>query len=171
MLRLICLLSLLLAPPAAGPGSPPAPPAGPGDPVIEEVEIAGEVFRLELVADPAGRGRGLGGREELDEDGGMLFVFPRSRPRSFWMDACLIDIDIAFLDHRGRIVAVHEMKAEPARRRGESRAAYERRLRRYPSRRPAQFAIELAAGSLRRLDLEVGDEIELDRERLRKLAR
>jgi uncharacterized membrane protein (UPF0127 family) len=109
-------------------------------------------------------------RPELPPDRGMLFVFPEQRPRTFWMADTLIDLDIIFLDGDGRVVAMQEMRAEPPRRNDESAAAYHARLPRYSSRVPAVFAIELAAGSLGLLGLEVGDPVDLDIERLRALA-
>ena len=137
---------------------------------VETVRIEGEVFFLEIAADNARRTRGLGGRELIEEDGGMLFVFPRPRVLGFVMRDCLVPIDIAFLDQFGTVVATHEMPIEP-REPGESDGAYERRLTTYSSNAAAQFAIELRAGKLRELGIERGDTIELDTTRLQRIAR
>ncbi len=110
-------------------------------------------------------------RAQIDEHGGMLFIYRDVRWRTFWMKNCLVDIDLVYLDGRGRIVRRHKMKKEPPRGADETEAAYERRLKRYTSRRPAQFAIELNAGSIDRLKLKRGQTIELDLPRLRKMAR
>jgi uncharacterized membrane protein (UPF0127 family) len=109
-------------------------------------------------------------RTEVPADGGMLFVFPESEVRSFWMGNCLVDIDVIFLDPRGRVTAVHRMKAQPPRRADESEADYDRRMPRYWSAYPAQFAIELKAGTLDRLGVKVEDRIDLDLDRLKRLA-
>lgn len=130
-------------------------------PRFESVEIGGEAFRLELAADPMTRTIGLMGRSEIAPHGGMLFIFPDTAPRSFWMRNCLVDLDIAYLDDEGRVVAVHRMKAEPLRQEGESESDYLGRLARYPSAKPARYAIELRAGSLARLGVAAGDRIEL----------
>jgi hypothetical protein len=53
------------------------------------------------------------------------------------------------------------MRAEPLRRPGESEAAYDARLRRYPSGAPARFAVELQAGSLARLGLRPGASVDV----------
>lgn len=165
----------------AGPppaGATPPPPSSPSAPVTDAdgvtrvaVTIAGERFRLELAADPASRTRGLMGRETISPDGGMLFVFPSPDYRGFWMANCLVEIDIAFLDVNGAIVAVHEMTPEPPRRPDEPLFAYERRLPLYRSFRPAQYAIELAKGSIERLGLKPGMKIALDRRLLTDIAR
>ncbi len=143
----------------------------PQRPTAEVVEIAGERFTLELALDEPARIRGLMERAEIEPGNGMLFVFPDSRERSFWMANCLADIDLMFLDTRGTVTAVHEMKTESPQGPDESQYEYERRLPHYWSNGPARFAIELTAGSLDRLKVRVNDRIALDLPRLKALAR
>jgi hypothetical protein len=162
----ICALAIACCVATAPPTTAPDEPK----PVIEKVELAGETFKLEVAADDPARAKGLQGRKELAPHGGMLFIHPRPRVLSYWMVDCVIDIDVLFINAQGRVVAVHEMKADPQHS-SESRPAYEYRLRRYRSRRPAQFAIEVPTGTIERLKLEVGDEIDLDLPRLKEMAR
>ncbi|MBX3374161.1 MAG: DUF192 domain-containing protein [Phycisphaeraceae bacterium] len=140
-------------------------------PRVEIITVRGERFRMEVAADEAAIARGLMERADIPADGGMIFIFPDSALRSFWMKNCLVDIDIAFLDGQGRITALHAMKAEPPRGPGESEDAYSQRLRRYTSGLPAQFALEFRAGTIRRLELRLEERIELDLPRLKRLAR
>jgi len=149
--------------PAGAPAPPPARRAQAG-PISVPVELGGERFHLELAADPRSRYRGLGGREHLPEGSGMLFAFPEAAPRAFVMRRCLIPLDVAFLDSEGRVVAVHRMQVEPPPRPGESPAAYEARLPRYPSRAPARFAVEVRGGRLAALGVAPGDRVAFDRE-------
>jgi uncharacterized membrane protein (UPF0127 family) len=137
----------------------------------EEVFIAGERFLLEVANTDALRTKGLMYRRTIDPHGGMLFVFPFSFVQNFWMGNCLTDIDILYLDPMGRVTAAHEMKAEEPQRADETYADYHARMPRYPSRLPAQFAIELAPGSIRRLEVAIGDTIRVDVKRLVGLAR
>jgi len=147
-------------------GCAEAPPPG-----YERVTLDGRTFTLEIVADEETRMKGLGGRESIPEDGGMLFVFPDSIRRQFVMRDCLVDIDIIYLDAAARITAMHHMTVEEPRREGETDMQYELRLTRYPSRFDSQFVIELRGGTLESLDLEDGQEVDLDVKRLRSLAR
>ena len=149
--------------PASQPASQPRVPT-------EKVTIAGEEFTLEIAATEAARERGLMGRTEIAEHGGMIFIHPDVAMRGYWMANCPIDMDIIFLDAQGRIVATHAMKAEAPRGKSESREDYEARLKRYPSNRPAKFAIELKAGTIERLKISVGKTAHFDLERVRKLA-
>ena len=167
--RLVLAILLLGAAGAKAADEKKKPPAK--GPPTEKVVIGSERFKLEVAADRAARTKGLMGRQRIDDHGGMLFVFRTARKRTFWMKECLIDIDLIFLDGRGRIIRLHTMKREPPRQDDESVFAYERRLKDYSSQRPMQFAIELEAGSIKRLKLEPGPAIPLDLERLKKTAR
>lgn len=149
---------------------------GGGD--VQKVIIAGETFRLEVAADEPTRTRGLGGRNFIAPDGGMLFVFPVPRRTYFVMRDCPVDIDIIFLGPQGHVLAMYEMRAEAPRGPDEGlpgtyNARYEERLTKYDSRYAAQFAIELAGGTLKRLKGKIreGDRIELPYASLKRRAR
>jgi uncharacterized membrane protein (UPF0127 family) len=140
-------------------------------PEVVWLPLGGRTFSLELALDPETRHQGLSGRGAIPRRGGMLFVLPRPQPFAMVMRDCTAPIDVAFVDARGAVVAIHEMQPEPPRRPDESPFAYDRRLRVYPSRVPVQFAIEVAGGKLREVGLRVGDSIPLDREGLVARAR
>ena len=69
---------------------------------------------VEIANSEGERARGLMGREALDEDAGMVFVFPAETSGPFWMKDTLIPLSIAFYDENGRILRILEM--EPCRR-------------------------------------------------------
>jgi uncharacterized membrane protein (UPF0127 family) len=144
---------------------------------VESVKIDDEWFHLELALDGTKRFQGLSDRTHIEEDGGMLFVFPKPAQQAFVMRDCPIPIDIIFLDAAGRIVAMHKMTVEEPRRPDEPETGsaatdkYEQRLVRYPSRFPAQFVIELAGNTLDRLELKEGDLIKLDVDGLKARAK
>jgi uncharacterized membrane protein (UPF0127 family) len=155
----------------APPTTAPSATLPSSQPARERLEIAGEVFELEVAADEVAREKGLMYRERIDDHGGMLFIYPQTQAElSFWMKNCPIDIDILYVDHAGRIVATYRMKAAPPRRDGESKSNYDNRLPLYPSKRPAQFAIELKAGTIERLKIKPGQMIEMDVKRLEAMA-
>lgn len=158
------LLLFTFARPATADGET-APPS------VVWVALGSETFTLELADDPVTRQRGLSGRDSIDRNGGMLFVLPRPEPFVMVMRDCPKPIDVAFLDAHGRVVTLHEMQPEPPRRSDETPFQYEKRLRRYASGEPAQFAVETAGGRLRELGIAVGDRIPLDTEALARRAR
>lgn len=145
---------------------------------VAQVKLAGKTFHLQVAADYPTRLRGMGGRTHIDDDGGMIFVFPASQVmvQSFVMRDCPVDIDIMYTDGVGRILTMHEMKAEPPRgenegKDGESNDLYEARLPKYSSRYPATFVIELKAGTMKKLGLKEGDVAVFDHAALKKMAK
>tara|TARA_Y100000310_G_C20505614_1_gene726261 strand:+ start:625 stop:912 length:288 start_codon:yes stop_codon:yes gene_type:complete len=48
-------------------------------------------------------------REHLDENCGMLFAFPVSGQRSFWMRNTYLPLSIAYLNEGGRILNIEDM--------------------------------------------------------------
>jgi uncharacterized protein len=94
---------------SASPKSAPAPEA-----VATTVEIKkGVKLTLEIADNDALREKGLSGRRSLDWDRGVLFVFPESARRSFWMIDCHFDIDIAYLSKDGVIREILPMRVQP----------------------------------------------------------
>lgn len=154
------------------------------------VKIKGQTFNLEIAADEPVRMRGLGGRTSIPDDGGMIFAFPSSQwtVQNFVMRDCPIDIDIIYLDGAGRVLAAHEMKAQPRGegdgqpgdwdvsritdpKRRDGAIHYETRLVKYSSKFPATFAVELKAGSIKKLGVQEGDLLEFDVSGLKKRAK
>jgi uncharacterized membrane protein (UPF0127 family) len=159
---------------------------------VQSVKVGGKWFHLEVAADEPTRMKGLGQRDHIEPDGGMLFVFNNNFPRdfrdgsAFVMRDCPVDIDILYLDPNGRVVKMYAMKAEPPRGAdgkdegkvgefGETPGgkAYEDRLKKYPSVYPFQFAIELKGGTLEQLKGKVheGDKIDLPLDDLKRRAK
>jgi uncharacterized membrane protein (UPF0127 family) len=145
------------------------------------VKIAGHTFHLEIAADDAKRMKGLGGRTEITFDGGMIFAFTPSQTRvqSFVMRDCPMDIDILYLDGAGRVLTMYTMKAEPPRNDDGSEGKngdldnfkYESRLKKYPSRFPSTFVVELAGGTIQKIGVKEGDQLVFDVASLKRRAR
>ena len=134
--------------------------------------IAGEKFTLETALTEAQRQLGLGGRAEVPADGGMVFAFPASQKKvqRFYMAKCLVDIDIAYVDDSGRVVKMYTMPKEPPQGEDEPEWDYIDRLPLYSSGVPVRYAVEVKAGTLRRLGVKEGDRIEMDWEWLKASA-
>ncbi|MEM6392280.1 MAG: DUF192 domain-containing protein [Planctomycetota bacterium] len=131
---------------------------------FEQITIAEQPFDLELAVTPVDRYQGLSGRESIPENGGMLFVFPRTAVREFVMRDCVIPIDIIFVRDDGHVVATHAMQVEPLATRSNP-------TRRYGSGEPVRYAIELRGGRVAELGVTIGDRIELPTASLKARAR
>ena len=95
---------------------------------------------------PQQRALGLMFREELAPDAGMLFLFDREAPRSFWMKNTYIPLDLIFLNDQGVIVSI----ASDAIPHDESSI---------PSGRPASAVLEVPAGTAEDLGIAPGDRV------------
>ena len=69
-------------------------------------------FSVELADTPRARSRGLMFREALPKWAGMLFIYERPQPASFWMKNTLIPLDMLFADRTGRVTHIHH-RAQP----------------------------------------------------------
>ena len=77
-------------------------------PVTVQTETGPVIFQAEIADDPAERTRGLMFRESMDDDHGMLFLFPQPDQLSFWMRNTLIPLDIIFIKSDRTILGVVE---------------------------------------------------------------
>ena len=118
------------------------------------VSLHGQRFSAELATDDASREHGLMMRTELAPDHSMLFVFPDTQPRWFWMKNTLIPLDILYFGADSKLVSmqldVPPCKADPCPS--------------YPSDTPARYVLELPAGTARRIGAEAGDELKVEGE-------
>ncbi|MBS0430977.1 MAG: DUF192 domain-containing protein [Proteobacteria bacterium] len=137
---LLCTF-VLIACCASCAGAPAAASAGPA------VELRGHRIGVEIAADDASREHGLMDRTSMPADHGMLFVFPDSQIRTFWMKDTLIPLDMLFFDADRRVVTlladVPPCKADPCPI--------------YPSTQPARYVLELNAGTAEKLGAHEGD--------------
>ncbi len=115
-----------------------------GLPVVE-LTIKSAKLKVEVVADNVTRSVGLMNRFSLAPDHGMLFVFAQSEPLAFWMKNTFVPLSIAYVDSKGIIVSIFDMKP-----RDEST---------YPSGAPAMFAIEMKQGWFKEHGITAGDKV------------
>ena len=136
-----------------------------------DTTIAGAPFHLTVSSSDPTRQRGLGAVADIPKDGGMVFVFPDSAMRGFWMKDCITDMDIIYLDPMGFVTAIYTMTKQPLRGADESQTTYEGRLKRYSSVTPAQYAIELRAGRANELKIKTSQKLPIDAAALKAAIR
>ncbi len=64
----------------------------------------------QIAADESSRERGLMNHPNLNDSEGMLFVFPRPRPVTFWMKDTPSPLSVAYISSSGKILETHDMK-------------------------------------------------------------
>ena len=112
---------------------------------VVELTIKSSKLKAEVAADNNTRSTGLMNRFSLKPDHGMIFVFAQSELLAFWMKNCFIPLSIAYIDSKGVIVSIVDMKPQD-----EST---------YPSGAPAMFALEMKQGWFKERGIVVGDKV------------
>ena len=127
------------------------PPGFAGAEELKRLGIAGKngmrEFRVEIADTDAERLKGLQGRKTLPPGQGMLFLYQKCQPLSFWMKDTPISLDMAFLDRDGAILDI-EAKTEPYSLDGISPPG------------DAFAVLEVGAGVLAARGIEVGDRVD-----------
>ena len=112
---------------------------------VVTLEVDGHAVSAEVASTFETRARGLMHRDGLATDSGMLFIYPDSAVRGFWMKNTRIPLSIAYADSTGEIVHIADMKPHD--------------LRRVSSLAPAMYALEMDKGWFEAKGVEPGDHI------------
>ncbi|MFA6408479.1 MAG: DUF192 domain-containing protein [Candidatus Paceibacterota bacterium] len=120
----------------------------PATSLLPTATFGGVSLRIELATTTADRDLGLGGRDSVPDNYGMLFVFPKDDLYGFWMKDMLVPIDIFWLapDVKGQIGVV-SMET------GVATSSYPDVF--YPST-PARYVLETYAGFARDHSIATG---------------
>lgn len=110
-------------------------------------ELSAGMYRIEVevAATPQNRQLGLMNRREMAAQHGMVFVFTEDARHCMWMKNTLLPLSVAFLDARGRILNIEDMKPQTE----DSHCAGG----------AARFALEMNQGWFRERGLKAGDSI------------
>ena len=112
-----------------------------------KMKIGDRTFDLEVAKTSDQQAIGLMKRDSMPENRGMIFVFQDEHMLEFWMKDTRIPLDIMYLDGNGKVVSVSTMRP------------YD--LSTVSSEVPAQYAIELNAGMVKRLGIKTGDVLDI----------
>jgi len=119
--------------------------ASSGTPEIPLV-VNGHRLTAEVAATDDTRSQGLMHRRILPENRGMLFVFRQSAQHAMWMMNTYIPLSVAFLDERGVIINIEDMKPHTQDT--------------HPAAKPARYALEMNKGWFAKRGIEPGARIE-----------
>lgn len=130
-------------------------PFVPQTPKQTQVLINGTTINVEIADTQSKRGKGLGGRENLATDAGMLFIFERQDMYSFWMKGLKFPLDFIWI-RGGKIVDVTEnvSLAGPDQK--------DENLPIYQSKELIDKLLEVNAGFVSIHGIKVGDTIKIE---------
>jgi uncharacterized protein len=99
----------------------------------------------EVASIPSDRAQGLMFRKKMSDNEGMLFVYPQPHVTGMWMKNTLIPLSVAFIDDKGVIINVEEMKPET--------------LDAHMAKAPAKYSLEMNSGWFKKRKLGPGTRI------------
>jgi uncharacterized membrane protein (UPF0127 family) len=106
------------------------------------------------VADTAAaRGLGLGERDSLDPNRGMLFVFPQASQHAFWMKGMRFPLDFVWISEELRVVDLLEGVPPP------EDGAPDSSLTLYRPSEDVLYVLEVNAGIIDENGIAIGDEV------------
>lgn len=105
-------------------------------------------FIAEVVRSPRDQFKGLSGRKHLNEEEGMLFVFPDKKDRVFVMRNMNFPLDIIFISDNKVVNLYHDLEPEGAQVKNS-----------YHSGQAVDLVLEINAGLSRACKIAVGSEI------------
>lgn len=119
-------------------------------PLVTQVEINGNKFIVELAITEAERQKGLGYRDSLADNRGMLFVYDHPEQHRFWMKGMRFPIDIIWIENKKIIdisanVPISDDVILPT----------------YAPKLPVSQILELNAGTVDRLGIKIGDTVQI----------
>jgi uncharacterized membrane protein (UPF0127 family) len=135
VIRLLLMAALALAATAARAQMPGLP-----------LTVAGHRLTVEVADTEATRMQGLMHRRILPENRGMLFVFREVTHHAMWMMNTYIPLSVAFLDERGVIINIADMRPQTS----DTHAAA----------KPAKYALEVNQGWFAKRGIKPGARIE-----------
>ena len=108
-------------------------------------------FAAEIADTPALRTKGLGYRDRLAANSGMLFIFPSGQASSFWMRGMRFPLDFVWIGADCRVADITERVPHP------EPGAPDATLPLINPASPAAYVFEINAGEIERLGIEIGD--------------
>lgn len=114
------------------------------------VEIAS--FDVEIASTAAQHRKGLMYRKNLPKNQGMLFIFEKEKPLSFWMKNTLIPLDIIFISKDKKVVSI-AFNALPCQK-DPCPSHY--------SYKPAQYVVEINGGLAEEFGIKKGAEVKFN---------
>lgn len=110
---------------------------------VVNIEIGKQRYKVEVACTEEDRIKGLQGRESLDENKGMLFVFDEPDTIDFWMKDTKVPLDIIFISEDMEVISVYQGEPE-----NENIAEEDN----------VKFVLEVNQGS----GIEEGDELDIE---------
>lgn len=116
------------------------------------VEINGKKIKVEIADDSSERSKGLGGRQSLASDSGMLFIFPEKGQYSFWMKGLKFPLDFIWIRDDTITDIIENVPPPQPNQKDEDLPIYQSRV-------DIDKVLEVNSGLIENYQIKVGDKI------------
>jgi hypothetical protein len=116
--------------------------------------INNKTYKLETAKTVLERSRGLSNRQELCDNCGMIFFAKNDSIQPFWMKNTLIPLDMIWVNSRGQVVEIKQATVE-------NNPSKPQNI--YRNSTPAQYVIELNYQETDKINLKIGDTIDISK--------
>lgn len=79
---------------------------------VKPINIGMHIVQAEIASNESQREQGLMFRRSMDDNHGMLFIFDQPAGICMWMKNTLIPLSVAFIDAKGKIINIEDMKPQ-----------------------------------------------------------
>jgi uncharacterized membrane protein (UPF0127 family) len=104
---------------------------------------------IEVVTNSQDRQRGLMYKKAIPENYGMFFIWNLNKVQCMWMKNTYIPLSVAYMDRSGKIINIYDMV--PLSKTSVC------------SKKPVLYALEVNRGWFKRININVGDILNLDK--------
>lgn len=121
---------------------------------IRQLQIGEGQLRVEVADTDSKRKQGLGGRQSIASDGGMLFIFDKPGRYPFWMKGVSFPLDFIWI-RAEKIVDLTQNVLPPTLKQLDASLPV------YQSKEDVDQLLEVPAGTIEKLNIKVGDTVRL----------
>lgn len=130
-------------------------PRQPSEPSkTSDITIGNTAIKVEVADTPAVRAKGLGGRDKLAADFGMLFIFEKPGRYPFWMKGLNFPLDFIYIKDSKVVDMIKNVPNPPP---GEK----DQNLLIYMPNQEVDMVLEVNAGFIDAHNIKVGDQVKV----------
>ena len=123
-----------------------------GEKKTTKIEISGKIITVEMADNQAKRIKGLSGRDSLEDNSGMLFIFPKSKKYVIWMKEMKFPIDIIWIRDNTVVYMVQNAPLPT-----------NQNIPAFTPTEEANMLLEVSSGFVKANDVKIGEEVKIDK--------
>ena len=135
----------------------------PSQNTLTNLKINDYKIQVEVADTQEKRSKGLGGRETLATDSGMLFVFEREDKYPFWMKGLKFPLDFVWIKDTKVVDITENVPVIPERAYTVAPPNIDPNIPIYQSKEPIDKLLEVNAGFVAQHEIKIGDTVSIQR--------